>query len=513
MGLIRSVVARILASICIAALAACAQLPPLEGRTVSTAVTDTANTRLGQGVEELVRAHPGLTGVLPLPGGHDAFAARATLAAAADRTLDIQYYIWHDDLSGGLLFEALRRAADRGVRVRLLLDDANTSGMDERLQALDAHPNIEVRLFNPFANRGARLLDYLGDFSRVNRRMHNKSFTADSQVTVVGGRNVGDEYFAASTASTMFIDLDVLAVGEVVASVSRDFDRYWASDSAYPLDKLGPPPPTSGPLRKAYAAASTEGYLQAIAESTFVRDLMARQMAFEWAPARMISDDPAKALGRAADSGHLWTQLMQVVPRATEEVILVSPYFVPTERGAAMLSDLAREGVKVRVLTNSLEATDVPVVHSGYAHWRRPLLAAGVELHELKRVAAPPAPREHRMGMGMGSSSSSSLHAKVFLTDRRRVFVGSFNFDPRSARLNTELGFVIDSPALTNALARKITGLLPEFSYRLHLQDGAVQWTEQRDGAQLVFHRDPHTGWLKRLGVSILTLLPLEELL
>jgi cardiolipin synthase C len=503
----RSVVARILSWICVATLAACAQLPPLEGRTVSTAVTDTANTRLGLGVEELVRAHPGLTGVLPLAGGHDAFAARATLAAAADRTLDIQYYIWHDDLSGGLLFEALGRAADRGVRVRLLLDDANTSGMDERLRALDAHPNIEVRLFNPFANRGARLLDFLGNFQRVNRRMHNKSFTADSQVTVVGGRNIGDEYFAASTASTMFIDLDVLAVGEVVASVSRDFDRYWASDSAYPLDRLGPSSPTSGPLRKAYAAESAQSYLQAIAQSTFVRDLMARQLDFEWAPTRMISDDPAKALGRAEDSGHLWTQLMQVVPRATQEVILVSPYFVPTARGAEVLSALAREGVKVRVLTNALEATDVPVVHSGYAPWRKPMLAAGVELYELKRAAAPPATREHRMG----SSSSSSLHAKVFLTDRRRVFVGSFNFDPRSARLNTELGFVIDSPALTSVLAQKITGLLPEFAYRLSLQDGAVQWAEQRDGAVLLYDRDPHTSFLRRLGVSILTLLPLED--
>jgi cardiolipin synthase C len=503
----RSVVARILSWFCVAALAACAQLPPLEGRTVSTAVTDTASTRLGQGVEGLVRAHPGLTGVLPLAGGHDAFAARATLAAAAERTLDIQYYIWHDDLSGGLLFEALGRAADRGVRVRLLLDDANTSGMDERLRALDAHPNIEVRLFNPFANRGARLLDLLGDFQRVNRRMHNKAFTADNQVTVVGGRNVGDEYFAASTASKMFIDLDVLAVGEVVASVSRDFDRYWASDSAYPLDKLGPSPPTSAPLRKAYAAESAESYLQAIAESTFVRDLMARQLAFEWAPTRMISDDPAKALGRAEDSGHLWTQLMQVVPRATEEVILVSPYFVPTARGAEVLSALAREGVKVRVLTNALETTDVPLVHSGYAHWRKPMLAAGVELYEVKRAAAPPATR----GSRMGSSSSSSLHAKVFLTDRRRVFVGSFNFDPRSARLNTELGFVIDSPALTNALASRITGLLPELTYRLSLQDGALQWTEQRDGALQSYDHDPHTSFLRRLGVSILRLLPLED--
>jgi cardiolipin synthase C len=507
----RSVIARVLAGVCVALLSACAHLPPLEGRSVSTAVSDTGNTRLGRGVEEFARGHPGLTGVMPLVRGHDAFAARATLAAAAERTLDLQYYVWHDDLSGGLLFDAVQRAADRGVRVRLLLDDNNTVGMDERLWALDAHPNIEVRLFNPFVNRGARLLDYLSDFSRVNRRMHNKSFTADNQVTVVGGRNVGDEYFSAGDHA-MFIDLDMLAIGEVVNAVSRDFDRYWASDSAYPLRTLKPSPPGSGPMRQAVAAASVENYRRMIAESTFVRDLMARKLAFEWVPARMISDDPAKGLGRADDSTYLWAKLVKAVPRPTQELVLVSPYFVPTDRGADFLTGLARQGVKVSVVTNSLEATDVAVVHSGYAHWRQPLLAAGVDLHELKRAAAMPPVRERGM-MGMGSSSTSSLHAKVFLVDRRHVFVGSFNFDPRSAKLNTELGFVIDSPMLTHTLAGGLASILPERTYRLRLQDGAIQWTEMLDGSELVFDSDPYTSWLLRFGVSFLSLLPLEDLL
>ena len=506
MGLLGRLLGRLSLWTAAAFLAGCAQLPSLEGRSVSTADTDTAGTRLGQALAFQLRAHPGLAGVLPLAGGHDAFAARATLAHAAERTLDIQYYIWRDDLSGSLLFDAVQRAADRGVRVRLLLDDNNTVGLDERLRALDAHPQIEVRLFNPFAHRGARLLDFLGDFSRVNRRMHNKSFTADNQVTVIGGRNVGDEYFAAGEG-TLFVDLDVLAVGAVVQAVSRDFDRYWASESAYPIDRLAPTG-ASAPVRRAIAAESVDQYREAIARSTFVRDLLANRLPLEWAPAQLISDDPLKALGRAQGSGHLWMQLQQAVPRPSRELLLVSPYFVPMAEGSDFLAGLAAQGVQVRVVTNALEATDVPAVHSGYARWREPLLAAGVGLYELKREAAA-GPRDR----GFAGSSASSLHAKVFVIDRQRLFVGSFNFDPRSARLNTELGFVIESPALAGTLAERASAHLPERTYRLQLQDGRLQWTEQQGGTQRVYDRDPNTSWLLRFGVSLMSLLPIDDLL
>jgi putative cardiolipin synthase len=211
-------------------LQGCAHLPSLENRSVSTALQDTADTRLGKSVLPLTRAHPGKSGVFALPNGRNAFAARVLLANAAERTLDVQYYIWHKDMSGTLLFEVLHRAADRGVRVRLLLDDFNTEGLETILAALNAHPNIEVRLFNPFAHRQWRFLDFVSDFSRVNRRMHNKSFTADNQVTIIGGRNVGDEYFGAGQEN-LFVDLDVMAIGPVVKDVSREFDRYWNSAS------------------------------------------------------------------------------------------------------------------------------------------------------------------------------------------------------------------------------------------------------------------------------------------
>ena len=493
-----------------ALVAACAQLPTLDGRAESSALaaSETAGTRLGRAVAPLAAAHPGLTGVQMLSGGHDAFAARYALVEAAERTLDLQYYIWREDLSGGLLLEAVQRAANRGVRVRLLLDDNNTAGMDERLRALDAHPRIEVRLFNPFPHRGVRLFDYLGDFSRVNRRMHNKSFTADNQATVVGGRNIGDEYFAAGEG-TLFVDLDVLAVGEAVAAVSRDFDRYWASEASYPIDRLGPAAPPARRQPRARPAATVEEYRQAIAASRFVGDLLAGQLRLEWSPVRMVSDDPAKVLGDLPEAGYLWSQLLQAVPRPTQQVLLVSPYFVPAARGTELLAALAREGVQVLVVTNALEATDVPLVHSGYARWREPLLASGVELYELKRAGGPPPVR----ASGLGGSSGSSLHAKVFVLDRQRVFVGSFNFDPRSARLNTEGGFVIESAALAGELAARASAGLPERTYRLRLQDGRLRWSERRDDGEVSYDRDPHTSWLLRLGVSVLSLLPIEDLL
>lgn len=272
-------------------------LPSLENRTTSTTLVDTDATRLGRAISPRVAAHPGQSGIYPLLDSRDAFAVRVLLARAAERSLDVQYYIWHQDLSGTLLFAALREAADRGVRVRLLLDDNNTAGLDPTLAALDAHPNIEVRLFNPFVIRRPRWIGYLTDFARLNRRMHNKSFTADNPATIVGGRNVGDEYFDA-TEGLVFVDLDVLAVGPVVSEVSNDFDRYWASESSYPVDRLLPAADAAQVEELASMAAQIEGdpaaatSMQALRSSPFVRDLIEGRLKLEWAATRMVSDPP-----------------------------------------------------------------------------------------------------------------------------------------------------------------------------------------------------------------------------
>lgn len=479
-------------------------------------------TRLARAVAPLLDAHPEQCGIVPLREGRDAFAARAVLADAAERTLDVQYYIWHDDVSGRLLLDALRRAADRGVRVRLLLDDNNTRGLDAILSALNRHANVEVRLFNPFRHRRLRWFDYLTDFARLNRRMHNKSFTADEQATIVGGRNVGDEYFDAGH-DVMFVDLDVLAIGPVVTDVARDFDRYWHSASSHPVDRILRSTAVDDDERLLeYLSRSRDdveavAYRDALGSHCCVRDLLTSSLPFEWAPTVMVSDDPAKGLGHASDDTLLFTRIKHIFGRPEHELQLISPYFVPGTDGTDYLVRLAASGVRVTVLTNALEATDVAAVHAGYARRRTPLLHAGVTLYELKRGASS-ASRRPRRGAGgpVGSmgSSGSSLHAKTFTVDACRVFVGSFNFDPRSARLNTELGFVIDSPALAMEIARMFEERIPRRAYRLRLKDGdEIEWWEWQDDENVLYAKEPGTRWWKRLTVSILALLPIEWLL
>ncbi len=516
------------------------RLPSLEGRTVSMAVTDTHDTRLGRALTALAADHPGKSGIHPLPDGRDAFTARALLAAAAERTLDVQYYIWHKDMSGTLLFEALHGAAGRNVRVRLLLDDNNTPGLDPTLAALDAHPNIEVRLFNPFVIRRPRAIGYLTDFFRLNRRMHNKSFTADNQATIIGGRNVGDEYFDAA-AGTLFADLDVLAIGPVVGDVSRDFDRYWMSASAYPIDRLVPPADAVAIAQLSSVASLVErdpaarDYIDAIRDSGFARDLVEGRLAMEWAVAHMISDDPAKGLGLARPKTLLAYKLKQAIGVPERELKIVSPYFVPTASGVRAFAAMARRGVQISVLTNSLEATDVAAVHAGYAKRRKPLLRMGAAVYETQRFAAPPRARRHRRRRpgsgsaggsgGIGSSgkagssgvigsSGSSLHAKTMSVDGARAFIGSFNFDPRSDKLNTELGFVIESPALARRIASVFTDDVLANAYQVHLaEDGALYWTGHREGRLVRYDIEPGTSVWKRLGVTFLSLLPIDWLL
>lgn len=502
--------------LCLGILTGCS-LPPLDHRNASQALTPEASrdTPLGRAIAPLAAQHPGKSGIHPLADAYDAFAARMMLARAATRSLDVQYYIWHNDMTGTMLLEALHEAADRGVRVRLLLDDNGTAGLDKVLAALDAHPNIEVRLYNPFMVRWPKFIGYVTDFRRLNRRMHNKSFTADNQATIVGGRNIGDEYFGAANG-VLFTDLDVLAIGAVVNDVSTDFDRYWASESAYPVDRLLKP---AGPGELAALEQSANAvekspeaaaYAEAMRKLPFIQQLLRGDLALEWADTRMVSDDPRKTLGTAPPEAMLPHQLHDIVGAPKVDLELVSPYFVPTASGAEAFVKLAQSGVKVRVLTNALEATDVAVVHSGYASRRRDLLAGGVELFEMKRQAGA----ERNKSLGPFGSSGSSLHAKTFAVDGRSVFVGSFNFDPRSARLNTELGFVIDSPTLARGIADAFDHDIPRTAYRVCLDDkGALYWLEQRDGKTIRYDTEPGTTAWQRFSVWFVSLLPIESLL
>jgi putative cardiolipin synthase len=510
-------------------------LPPLTGRSESQALAPgpAQDTLLGRALAPLQARHPGLSGIHALSDARNAFAARVLLARAAQRSLDVQYYIWRADTTGHLLLDELRRAADRGVRVRLLLDDGGTAGMDTELAALDQHPLIEVRLFNPFVQRTPKFLGYLTDFSRTQRRMHNKSFTADSQASIVGGRNIGDEYFDA-TDGVLFADLDVVATGSVVPAIAQSFDQYWNSISAYPADRLLPQLPDYA-VERAYRQLATEvarpearSYADAVARSAFTRDLLEGRLPLRWVPTTLVSDDPAKVLGEAPRDGLLITQLAPAIGQPRQRLDLVSPYFVPTQAGVRALADLSGQGVAVRVLTNSLEATDVAVVHAGYAKYRRPLIEQGVQLYELRRQ--PPqqdapepghGPRSPAAASGLGSgsrpgSSGSSLHAKTFAVDGQRLFVGSFNFDPRSAHLNTEMGLLIDSPEMAQRMSATLDASLPTAAYQVRLDSsGRLSWTHEagHPPAPVTTTTEPGSHALKRLLLRVLGWLPIEGLL
>lgn len=494
-----------------ALLQGCA-LPPLEGRTESHALApaEAADTTLGRTLSTQAQAHPGESGILSLADALESFAARVLLVRAAERTLDVQYYIWRDDITGNLLLNALREAADRGVRVRLLLDD-NGVAMDGKLLAFDQHPAIEVRLFNPFTVRQPKALGYLTHFSRANRRMHNKALIADSQAAIMGGRNVGDEYFGA-TDGVLFADLDVLSVGTVVPELSADFDRYWASASAYPIDRIVLPE-TAVAARDTVAQAESDPraarYLEALHQSRFVSDLLSGGIVPQWARVEMVSDDPRKGLGLAEKEGLVTHQLAQVLARPPARSLdLISPYFVPTAAGVEVFARLAAKGVRVRILTNALEATDVSAVHSGYARYRKDLLRNGIELYEMRRGAVV-------MGRsGVFGSSGSSLHAKTFAIDGERVFVGSMNFDPRSAHLNTELGFIIDSPTMARAVGQAFDRDVPATAYAVRLDgQGDLVWIEQREGQSVPHTREPGSSLGQRAWIGLLSVLPIEWLL
>lgn len=498
-------------------LGGCA-LPPLDTRSESSAFSQstTASTTLGRALQREQAEHPGRSGILPLANALDAFAARMLMVEVAERSLDVQYYIWRDDITGTLLLDALLRAAERGVRVRLLLDDNGVSGLDSTLAALDSHPQIEVRLFNPFSLRSAKALGYLTHFPRANRRMHNKSLTVDNQATIVGGRNIGDEYFDASEG-VLFADLDVLAVGPVVADTSTDFDRYWASASSYPVRLLLPT--AGGDAHRALHEAAerlsqssaAHRYQQALHGSDFIERLLNRRLAFEWNETRLVSDDPSKGLGEASHDELLIGHLQRILGEPTTRVDLVSPYFVPTQDGVEAFTAMVARGIDVRILTNALEATDVAPVHAGYAKRRRALLKGGVKLYEMRLGAED---QRHREKTGPFGSSGSSLHAKTFALDGERVFVGSFNFDPRSARLNTEMGFIIESPNLAKAIAQAFESEIPANAYEVKLDtNGRLYWLEQRNGEPLRHDSEPGTHLLQRMGVRALSWLPIEWLL
>ena len=473
-------------------------------------------TRLERWITRDVEANGGRSAFRLLPNGLDAFVARAVLIDVAERTLDLQYYIFHRDKTGSLITDRVVAAADRGVQVRVLLDDWGTlDKKDESVADLDAHPNIAVRLFNPYTHRSGlhRLGELLTDFKRVNRRMHNKLFIADGIAAVLGGRNIGDEYFSASELD--FQDVDVLAAGPIATQATASFESYWNSPYAIPITRLGkfaPDPATFAAkrqqVRERCELLHESEYVQALAGSSLAQELRADELRVHWAEARVIADPPEKLRQPAGtrSDGYLGAQLSPLAGAARSDLLVVSPYFVPGNEGVELLAGREHAGVNVRVLTNSLAATDVWLVHAGYIKYRRPLLREGVRLFELRPEAA--GATGARASKAIFGSSRASLHGKTFVFDRTSVFIGSLNIDPRSLEQNTEVGVLVDSPELAAEVAALFDRWSsPELAYEVTPGgNGGLRWTGG-------FTDEPGAGFWRRLGVKFFSHLPIDSLI
>lgn len=493
-------------------------------RVPSYAFDQPGSTALGQAYAPQLGSTVGLSGFHLLVSGPQAFAARGALAEAAQRSLDLQYYIIAHDSTATLLMDAVLRAAQRGVRVRLLVDDLNVDAAESDLALLAGHPNVQVRLFNPLDVRGsygvARVLELFGSSTRLNRRMHNKLWIADGAVAVMGGRNLGDAYFNASPEGD-FADLDVLAAGPVVGEMSRGFDLYWNSEAAVPIQAITGPPPPIAEQEQGWAAMAAR--TQRFRESQYVQSLRAAAFgglvrsggaALVAARAQVLVDVPAAPTADPEPTTSvIFPVLREVVEQARRQVLMVSPYFVPGAHGVEVLCGVARRGVRVRILTNSLVSTDVPVVHAGYARYRPQLLACGVHLYELRPngLAASSA----RIGL----SSGASLHTKAIAVDGEAVFIGSMNLDPRSKHLNSELALHIDSGEFgqqMTALFEEATG--PERAFNVGFDEpgsanASLHWDILDNGRLVRYSAEPLASAWRLWATRLLWVLAPEELL
>jgi putative cardiolipin synthase len=467
--------------------------------------SDTADTALGRAVARWLQAAGSSGGVYRLDSGRDALGIRLGLIDRAERSVDIQSYLIRDDVSGNLVGLRLAAAAERGVRIRMLMDDALTNEIDAGLLSLDDHENIEVRVFNPFPRRRSRLISFIANFNILNRRMHNKSFTVDNQVTIVGGRNLADEYFRSGGA-TEFIDEDLMAIGPVVDDVSDGFDEYWNAPEAIPVgvfDALVPHGSITESTeegRKYIARHSSDAFFQSV-DDRLARDLLEGKLPLVEAEAALVMDYPDKVRllpPRPASITSVFLQ--QMVSAAARELIIVSPYFVPEKQGVDFLAGLVARGVRVIVVSNSLASTNHASVHAVYARYRKPLLKKGIELYELRPHLDSTDP-----------TTTLTLHSKIAIVDRTRAFVGSFNLDPRSLYLNTEMGLVVESPELAAAMSAGIGESLTDIAYQLELSPrGRLQWLLRAATGDEVITTEPKTTWWRRFKTRLMSFLPIE---
>ncbi len=502
-------------------LNSCASLPSNIDTPKTYALQDTENTKFGRNAQLVTQGKPLDSGFVLLPNGLDAYTARIAIIRHAERSIDAQYYMIHHDLVGSLFAEQLVGAAERGVRVRLLLDDIDLEGRDETFTTAASHPNISVRVFNPFSRSfRSRTSQFITGFDKVTRRMHNKSLTVDNQVAIVGGRNIGDEYFDADS-TLAFSDLDLLATGPVVKEVSSSFDAYWNSDFAYPIELLRPDLSRGESykekiveLQQSLDSDDVLAYKKRLVDSALYKKIHSHTVLYQTGQATVLADNPDKLKSYDTDSpSTLASQFRQYLKHIETEFIVFSPYFVPGKRGTEFLCDLSKKGVNVRILTNSLSSTDVDIVHAGYAKHRTTLLRAGVEIYEMNKTLHK---KEHKGKKDHIGASKSSLHAKSYVLDRKNVFVGSLNLDPRSIVQNTEIGIMLHSEKIADEILTGFDRMVNFRAFRLELitdEDGIeyIRWHGLEDGVERTWNHDPYSSVWRRFGVFLMSLLPIES--
>lgn len=488
-----------------------------------TTNTKMDSTDLVAAISEQNEIHPDLSGYHPIVTGANAFASRSILTSMATRNIDAQYYIWHDDQAGQLMLKDLWDAAERGVIVRLLLDDFNNSAkFDQHLLRFASHPNIAVRIINPLMYRKFQTLNFVTGLPRINRRMHNKSMTFDKQITIIGGRNIGDEYLS-NDKNSQFADLDVLLIGKVVADIDNSFASYWSAPISFDIQTLatldkGETTDFLEGLDKLRAdeknnsKSSLDVYKTAIEDSSIDSDLINKRVPFRWTGMQFLSDDVGKLTKTVPANTNLVHQLRTLLGSPTKRLTIISSYFVPTKDGVNTLVELAEAGIDIKILTNSFDATDVTAVHSGYSQWRPSLLRAGVKIYELKSTASEEK-RENKLWKAR-SQSSTSLHAKTFAVDDYQVFIGSYNVDPRSANINTEMGVIINDEELAKQLHSALSDELLGQAYEVKLlENGSLQWHTVEAGEKVVYDSEPRVDISDHVWLAIMSWLPIDWLL
>ncbi|WP_228145835.1 phospholipase D family protein [Acinetobacter sp. ANC 5054] len=506
-------------------LSACTTLPKQQIQPVEYAFnTPTEQTSLAKIVQPLREQNPNLTGYHVLYDPLEALAARIELINKAEKSLDLQYYIWDNDKIGSLALHAMIQAADRGVKIRLLVDDNNAKKMEGIYMALDQHTNIEVKLYNPYRFRHFRAMDMVLDLKRINRRMHNKSFIADNQIALIGGRNMSNQYYNVSD-NYQFSDVDVMLVGAASDEIIHSFDEYWNDDYAFPVRQLVNPrhytlrfDGLKQQLEAYNQEATVVNYLDLANRSHAFENWLNNDIQFDWVKAEVVKDSPSKIKSKAKKEEHLNFQLLNHLDKPEHSVDIVSAYFVPEKKGAQRLKKLSEDGVKVRVLTNSFQANDVPLVHAFYSKYRQDLLEHDVQLYEF--LSTPDSENlntntkeiAEKSKVSMKGLSRSSLHAKLMALDEKQVFIGSFNFDPRSAYLNTEIGVLLNSPRLAKAVHYTMDENLSKYAYKLVLNaDQRINWKiKLSNGNVRTYSHEPKIKWWKKAGLKAISWLPLE---